>query len=121
MNRRTFVTRSITAASAVAIHPFHILKAKNPNSQINLAFIGAGGKGAHAIRMLENKAMVNFVAFADVDAVKAAGSFRKHPNVPRFIDFRKMLDRHDKEIDAVVISTPDHMHHYPAMWCMKMG
>ena len=121
MNRRTFVTRSTAAATLVAAHPFHILKARSPNERINLAFIGAGGKGAHAIRTFQNDELVNFAAFADVDEVKAAESFKNHPNVPRFKDFRKLLDRHDKDIDAVVISTPDHMHHYPAKWCMKMG
>lgn len=121
MNRRNFVSRSALAASAIATHPFHILKAKSPNERIHLAFIGAGGKGGHAIRTLENNEQVNFVAFADVDEVKAADSFNKHPGIPRFNDFRKMLDQHEKEIDAVVISTPDHMHHYPAKWCMQMG
>lgn len=66
MNRRSFLYRSAAAASVVSIQHFNILsaQAKGANERVNVAFIGAGGKGAHAIRSLENNELVNFVAFA---------------------------------------------------------
>jgi predicted dehydrogenase len=122
INRRIFL--SITAAGvALAPQPLQVLKAqaKGANERLNVAFVGVGNKGAHAIRTLDRMKAVNMVAFADVDDALASDTYTKHPDVPRFRDFRKMLDRHDKDIDAVVISTPDHTHHYIAKWCMRMG
>ena len=122
MNRRSFLSRTAVGA-VLAPQSFHLLKAqvKGANERMNVAFVGVGDKGAHAVQSLERLGIINMVAFADVDDATVAATYKKHPNVPRFRDFRKMLDRHDKEIDAVVISTPDHTHHYIAKWCLQMG
>ncbi len=122
MNRRSFISHSAIAAAFSSLS-FDILKAqsKGANERVNIAFIGVGGRGAGHVRFAENSPLANIVAFADVDDARAAATFKAYPTVPRFRDFRKMLDRHGKDIDAVVISTPDHMHHYPAKWCMLEG
>jgi predicted dehydrogenase len=122
MNRRSFLSKTAVAA-VLAPQSFHLLKAqaKGANERLNVAFVGVGNKGAHAIQSLEHMNMINMVAFADVDYATASATYTKHPSVPRFRDFRIMLDRHDKDIDAVVISTPDHTHHYIAKWCMQVG
>jgi predicted dehydrogenase len=122
INRRSFLSKTSVGA-VLAPQSFHLLKAqaKGANERLNVAFVGVGNKGAHAIRSLERMNVVNMVAFADVDDTLAAETYKKHPSVPRFRDFRKMLDGHDKDIDAVVISTPDHAHHYIAKSCMQMG
>ncbi len=64
--------------------------------------------------------MVNIVALCDVDDARAAASFNKFPDVKKYKDFRKMLEQ-SKEIDAVVVSIPDHMHAPAAVMAMKMG
>jgi len=90
------------------------------NERINIAFVGAGGKGWHAIQSLAANDKVNYVAFADVDEVRVQQARAAYPDVPLYTDFREMLDRHP-EIDGVIISTPDHTHHHIARYCMKAG
>jgi predicted dehydrogenase len=70
---------------------------------------------------VEQAATENFVAMCDLDEERAAEAFQTHPDVPRFKDFRVMLDKKGKEIDAVAISTPDHTHFPIAMAAMELG
>jgi predicted dehydrogenase len=58
---------------------------------------------------------------ADPDEKRAAKSFAEFPNVPKYKDFRRMLDKEEKNIDAVTVSTPDHMHGTCSMWAMARG
>lgn len=90
---------------------------KSPNEKLNIAAIGAGGKGFTDI---QGCATENIVAFADPDDARAARTFKAFPNVPKYKDFRQMLDKH-REIDAVTVSTPDHMHGTASMWAMARG
>jgi predicted dehydrogenase len=64
---------------------------------------------------------MHIVALCDVDDRRAAGSFAAFPNAKRYRDFRKMLDEMDKQIDAVVVGTPDHTHAAPSVMAMNMG
>lgn len=102
------------------ILPRHVLGRgyKAPSDKLNIAFVGCGGQGRHHIETLKGE---NIVAFCDVDELRAAEVFALYPNVPRFTDYRKMLDAMSKDIDAVVISTPDHMHALPALAAMELG
>lgn len=75
---------------------------------MRLAFVGVGGQGADNLRGLAGH---RFVAFADVDDAMAAPVYRDFPDVPRFRDFRRLLDAHAGRLDGVVVSTPDHSHH----------
>ncbi|RJP24846.1 MAG: gfo/Idh/MocA family oxidoreductase [Candidatus Omnitrophota bacterium] len=90
---------------------------KSPNEKLNIAAIGVGGKGRSDVDTCNSE---NIVALCDVDWRSAAGAFRRYPDARQYKDFRKMLDE-CKEIDAVTISTPDHMHAIAAMRCMEMG
>jgi GFO/IDH/MocA oxidoreductase family protein len=54
-----------------------------------------------------------------VDDRRAEATYKRFPNVPRYKDFRQMLDKEGKNIDAVIVATPDHMHATAAMWCME--
>ncbi len=92
--------------------------APSPNNKLNIACIGVGGRGAAAVAGLKSE---NFVAFCDVDEVRAAASFKLYPDVPRFSDYRQMFDRLGNTIDAVTISTPDHMHFPIAMTALALG
>jgi len=117
LNRREFMAGA-AASAGVMILPSRVFGA---NERVNLVFVGAGGKGRHAIRSLEHNEMVNMVGFADVDDARAAEAYKTHPDVPHFKDFRVMLDKLGKQVDGVVVSTPDHTHHYIAACCMKAG
>jgi len=90
---------------------------KSPNEKLNFAAIGSGGQGASNIGAAAPTE--NIVALCDVDDKRAAATFEKFPKAPRYKDFRQMLDKEGKSIDAVIVATPDHMHATAAMWCME--
>ena len=115
-SRRAFLQRTATAALAV---PFvSRLPVLGANDRLNIAGIGAGGKGEVDVAGCDSQ---NIVALCDVDDARAAGTFKKFPNAKRFRDFRVMFDQLGKGIDAVTVSTPDHMHFLPAMWAIERG
>jgi predicted dehydrogenase len=93
---------------------------KSPNEKLNLAAIGAGGQPAADLKEAQ-AGVENVVALADVDWVRGHESFERFPNAARYKDFRQMLDKQGKEIDAVVVGTPDHNHAYCALTCMQAG
>jgi predicted dehydrogenase len=121
LSRREFIGRSALAVGAVTILPRHVLGGNGftpPSDKLNIACIGAGGKGVSDIRAVSTE---NLVAFCDVDDVRAAETYTAFPKVPRYKDFRIMLDENDSDIDAVTVSTPDHIHTIAAMTAIKMG
>jgi hypothetical protein len=61
------------------------------------------------------------VALCDVDSRQGGPTFKLYDKATQYADFRKMLDKEGKNIDAVVISTADHMHATVALWCMERG
>jgi predicted dehydrogenase len=121
ITRRKFISTASTAAAGFFIVPRHVLGRGfvPPSDKLNVAFIGAGGQAATHIERIKGKE--NIVAFADVDDNRAAGAYKEFPNVPRYKDFRKMLDAQSKNIDAVMIAIPDHMHAAAAIPCMELG
>ncbi len=93
---------------------------KSPNEKLNLAAIGAGGQPAADLRGAQ-AGVENVVALADCDWARGKESFERFPKATQYKDFRKMLDQQGKEIDAVVVGPPDHMHAICALACMQMG
>jgi hypothetical protein len=91
---------------------------KSPNEKLNIASIGAGGRAASDI---QGCASENIVALCDPDAVSAATMFQRYEKATKYTDFRKMLDKEQKNIDAVIIAIPDHMHGMAALWAMERG
>jgi predicted dehydrogenase len=91
---------------------------RSPNEKLNIAGVGVGGQGGWDIG---NCASENIVALCDVDDRRAAENFLRFPKAKRYRDFRKMLGEMDRQIDAVVVGTPDHTHAPPAVMAMKMG
>jgi predicted dehydrogenase len=91
---------------------------KSPNEKLNIAAIGAGGRAEVNIRGVDSE---NIVAFADPDSNRAANVFGWYEKVPRYTDFRRMLDKEGNNIDAVLVSTPDHIHTVAALACMERG
>jgi predicted dehydrogenase len=117
MNRRRFINQAgmATALSSCAVSGLH---AVSPNNKLNIAAIGVGGMGAGNIRKCSTE---NIVALCDVDLERGGPTFQKHPKAQRFKDFRVMFDKMDKEIDAVIIATPDHTHAVATMEAMRRG
>ena len=87
------------------------------SSKLNIAGIGVSGQGGVDLNNLMSE---NIVALCDVDWAHAAGTFKKFPNAKRYKDYRTMLEE-QKDIDAVVVATPDHHHALAATLAMKMG
>jgi len=119
-NRRSFV--KTTAALGVGywvaggIEPRRSIAA---NEQINFASIGVGGKGQSD--SADAGARGNMVAICDIDENTLNSAAQKWPNAKKFFDFRKMLEECEKEIDAVTVSTPDHVHAVASAMAMRMG
>jgi predicted dehydrogenase len=90
-----------------------------PSERVNIAGVGIGGQGGSDLRSLEKE--TNIVALCDVDWRHAAGCFKRYPNAKQYKDFREMLDKEDKNIDGVVIATPDHLHAIVSMAAIKRG
>ncbi len=94
------------------------LFSQSANEKLNIACIGVGGRGGSNVNGLGSQ---NLIAFADVDDERAAGTYKKHPKVKTYRDWRKMLDAHGSKLDAIAISTPDHTHFHPALAAMQLG
>jgi len=108
------------AAAAFTFIPRHVLGGAryiSPSEKLNVACIGVSGMGGSDVSQVSTE---NLVAFCDVDWKHAAGTFKRYPNVKKYRDFRRMLDKEGKNIDAVTVSTPDNIHAVAAMRAIKM-
>jgi len=120
ITRRQFLG-SAAAAAAFTIVPRHVLggpRRIRPSEKLNVACIGIGGMGAGDTGQVSTE---NIVALCDVDWRHAAATFKKFPGAKKYRDFRRMLEKEDKNIDAVTVSTPDNTHAVAAMMAIKMG
>jgi len=120
MNRRDFMGAAAGVA-AFTVVPRHVLGGVGqtpPSEKLNIAGIGVGGRGSGDLRELESQ---NLVALCDVDWRSAAGTFRRYPNAKKYHSFVEMLDKEDKNIDAVMVATPDHCHAVASMAAIRRG
>ena len=123
INRRQFVYRAGAGAALFNVLPGRLLhgaEVVSPNAKLNVAGIGIGSRGGNDVGEVAAQGH-NIVALCDVDENYAAKEFAKYPNARRFTDYRVMLDKMGKEIEAVVIGTPDHTHAVIAMEAMRRG
>lgn len=122
MNRRSFLAAATGIAAGTVFPTFAIGKpGKSANGKLNIAFIGSGGWIAQQ-PYTQGCSEENLVAFCDVDSEHCAENLKKwRTDQPFFDDFRVMLDKMHKEIDAVVVSTPDHTHFAATMAAMERG
>lgn len=115
-NRRDFLKRT-TGAGLLICSP-QVAFGYKANERLNVAAIGIGGMGEGNVNNVSSE---NLVAFCDVDERRSSRSRKRHPKVKVYQDFRLMLAEKEKEIDAVVVSTPDNTHAVAAITAMKMG
>ena len=115
--RRQFLRSSAIGVGAMMAAPA-FLSAQSPNSKLNIAVIGAGGKGESDT---DHCAGENIYALCDVDENTLKSRKQKYPGAKTFKDYRKMYDEIGDNIDAVIVATPDHHHALASVTAMQMG
>jgi predicted dehydrogenase len=126
-SRRRFIkTTTATAAAAFGfqIVPRHVLGGPGftpPSEKLNLGCIGVGGQGGGDIADLFSTGLVNIVALCDVDLKQGGGTIKKHPDAKLYRDYRKLIEEQLKNIDAVVVATPDHVHAPASILALRAG
>lgn len=126
VDRRSFLKSVLVAGASTTFAPQLIFAADGkaaPSERVNLACIGIGNRPAEVIAALDKTGLANFVAFCDVDmgAPHTLKTLEKFPDVPRFQNAEKMFDKLGKQIDAVMVGTPDFSHFPNVMLAMKHG
>ena len=121
--RRSFLKTSSLAATSFLIVPRHVLGKGfiAPSDKLNIAGIGVGGKGKSDLAAFAKSPHVNIVALCDVDDRQAVDSRSKYPKATYYTDFREMLSKERKNIDACSISTPDNTHAVATLAAMQLG
>ncbi len=117
LSRREFLGKSALAGFAFHYVPSRLLGADAPSNKLNIAGIGFGGMGNSNLSQCSGE---NIVALCDVDHEYSAKTFKKFPKAKAYKDYRVMFDK-QKDIDAVVIATPDHTHAVITMAAMERG
>ena len=122
-DRRSFLKAGTAVAGGIAaamVVPRAVLGGPRqipPSEKMNVAGIGIGGMGGGNLANLESE---NIVALCDVDPSYAARTIKKYPKAKIYVDYREMLDK-QKDIDGVVVATPDHTHAVISIAAMKAG
>ena len=122
--RRSFMRKTATAFSFTFMPSYLALGKEDsegnlpPSKRVNLAAVGCGGRARSVVPGLI-KGGAKPVALCDVDFNR--GDFKNYPDLPRYADFREMMDKHDKDIDIVSVVTPDHSHFCAAMDAIRRG
>ena len=123
-SRRDFIKHGTLAASSFFIVPRYVLGGNgftSPSDKINIAGIGVGGKGTSDLWYASNEGKENVVALCDVDKGNISSKSRsRFPKANFYQDYRVMFDK-QKDIDAVTISSPDHVHALQALAAMDEG
>ncbi len=115
ISRRTFLKSGSATITAIAAAPA-ILSATSPNSKLNLAIIGCGGRGASNLGDVSSE---NIVALCDVNENNLDAAARKYPSARKFVDFRKLYDSAN-DIDAVVVSCAEHTHSFATLPALQL-
>lgn len=123
ITRRAFLaattSSALAAGCATRSNTARVVPGKiSPNERLNIAAIGIGGMGAANIDAASTE---NIAVLCDVDDAYAGKTFAKYPNATRHKDFRRMFDAEEKNIDAVIIATPDHTHAIISMAAIGRG
>ncbi len=123
-SRRKFIKTAAASATSFYIIPRHVLGGSGfvpPSDKLRVAGIGVGGMGGNDVRGVFQSGKADFVALCDVDDTRAERVVKKMKKATYYKDYREMLEAEEGNIDAVTVSTPDHMHAVQAMMAMKMG
>jgi predicted dehydrogenase len=122
VSRREFLRQAIAAGTAAGTYAVlrrpvaTLAKPRSPNELLNIGVIGVAAQGAYN---LNNVASQNIVALCDVDQHRLAEAAKKFEKAKTYKDYRKLLEQ--KDLDAVVVATPDHSHAIPTVWALRRG
>lgn len=119
MNKREFIKKSSVGALGIMLAP-SILKAGFPKDKLRTAHIGVGNMGMEDLKAVSSHEAVEVIALCDVDAINLSAAHKMHPGARIFFDYRVMLKEMGDEIDAVIVSTPDHTHAPASLMAMNM-
>ena len=120
LSRRRFFTNSATVAAGLWLAAPQLLRAQSgsaANDNLHIGVIGVGGQGGFSIGQL--KGISNIVALCDVDAKHLASAKKQFPEAKTYADFHRLIDQ--KDLDAIVVATPDHTHAVAAVAALKSG
>jgi predicted dehydrogenase len=121
ITRRDFVIRSTAAGIGVPLLLPQLSLAQSPNGKLRHAAIGVGGKGWGSLKVTAAKDNVECVAICDLDETNLARAAEMFPEARTYQDWRELLDKEQDRIDALSITTPDHMHAPIAMSAIRRG
>lgn len=124
-DRRDFLKKSGVGALGLLAAPSVLsanekLRTIKPDGRIRTAHIGVANMGAADLNDISSHSQVDVVALCDVDAINLSTARKQHPKARVFFDYRVMLDEMADEIDAVIVSTPDHTHAPASLMAMEM-
>jgi len=117
LNRRRFLKSSTVAAGTFLLGAPAFLRGKGLNEKLNIAIIGAGGRGAANTQSVSSE---NIVVLCDVSENNLNQAAEKYPKARKYVDFRKLYDK-AKDIDAVVVSTAEHTHAFATLPAIQLG
>lgn len=121
INRRTFFkTTVLSGLGMMILENSRSAYSYEANEKLNVALIGVGGRGSWFVNTIP-KLGTNVVAMCDVNDRKAEQSFKEIPLAKKFNDFRQMLNKMDKDLDAVIVATPDHTHAVATAAAIRAG
>lgn len=122
---KDLVLASTDTASKISVDSLPEVKVKgkfvDPNAKVRMAFVGVGGMGQGDLFGFADLEDVEVIALCDVDEVQAEKARKKFPDVKFYQDFRQMLTEMGDQIDAMTVSTPDHVHASAALAAIRMG
>lgn len=121
VTRRDFFRVSAAASAAIPFGVWSercVAASKSPNEKLNIASVGTGGMAAADLGELSGE---NIVALCDVDENTLGAAADRFKQAKKYVDFRKMLEKEEKNFDAVLVATPDHIHASASVMAMKMG
>lgn len=119
INRRKFLETCGVATAAFAVP--NIVRGRGLNSKLQFAGIGCDGKGWSDIDQMASHEQTHPVAFCDIDLARTEKVRKLNPDAPVFQDYREMFAKLGDKIDAVTVSTPDHMHAFISLDAMRQG
>jgi len=121
MNKREFLKKGSLGAAAIALTPSFAMGKMGAHGRLRTAHIGVGNMGEADLKAISSHSLVDVTALCDVDAKNLYAAKKLHPNAKLFSDYRVMLKEMENDIDAVIVSTPDHTHAPASMLAMNMN